>query len=53
MQVFRQRIHDCETVVMPELRRRLNASERKQLGRRVLGRIQQLEGRPRQLVALA
>jgi hemerythrin superfamily protein len=47
MQVFGQHVRDCEAVVMPELRRRLDASEREQLGRRVLERIQQLEGRPR------
>jgi hypothetical protein len=47
MQVFSQHVRDCEAVVVPELRRRLEVSEREQLGRRVLERIQQLEGRPR------
>jgi hypothetical protein len=47
MQVFGQHLRDCEAVVVPELLLRLDASRREQLGRRVLDRIQQLEGRPR------
>jgi Hemerythrin HHE cation binding domain len=47
MQVFGQHVRDCEAVVVPELLRRLDASERERLGRRVRERIQQLEGRPR------
>jgi hypothetical protein len=47
MQVFGQHVADAEALLVPELRRRLDASEREQLGRRVLQRIQQLESRPR------
>jgi hypothetical protein len=47
MQVFAQHVSDAEAVLVPALRRLLDAGEREQLGRRVLARIQQLEGRPR------
>jgi hypothetical protein len=48
MQVFGHHVHDAEALLGPELRRLLNAGERDQLGRRMLERIHQLEGRPRQ-----
>jgi len=38
---------DVEALLVPELRRRLNPAERELLGRRVLERVGQLEGRPR------
>jgi hypothetical protein len=47
MQVFGQHVRDVEAVVVPALLRRLDASEREQLGRQALARIQQLEGRSR------
>ena len=47
MQVFGQHVRDTEALLVPELRCLLDTSEREQLGRRVLERIQQLEGRPR------
>ena len=47
MQVFRQHARDAEALLLPELRRRLGPAEREQLGRRVLERVGQLEGRPR------
>jgi Hemerythrin HHE cation binding domain len=47
MQVFRQHARDAEALLLPELRRRLDPAERELLGRRVLERIGQLEGRPR------
>ncbi len=47
MQAFRQHARDAEALLVPELRRRLDAGEREQLGRRLLERIAQLEGRPR------
>ena len=47
MQVFRQHAHDAESLLLPELRRRLDPAERELLGRRVLERVAQLEGRPR------
>jgi hypothetical protein len=47
IQVFGQHVRDAEAVLVPALLRLLDASERAQLGRRVLARIQQLEGRPR------
>jgi hemerythrin superfamily protein len=47
MQVFRQHARDAEELLVPELRRRLGPAERETLGRRLLERIGQLEGRPR------
>ena len=47
MQVFRQHARDAEALLLPELRRRLSPAEREVLGRRVLERVGQLEGRPR------
>ena len=47
MQVFRQHARDAEALLVPELRRRLGPAERELLGRRVLERVGQLEGRPR------
>ena len=47
VQVFRQHARDAEALLVPELRRRLNPGERELLGRRVLERVGQLEGRPR------
>jgi hypothetical protein len=47
MQVFRQHARDAEALLLPELRRRLGPAERELLGRRVLERVGQLEGRPR------
>jgi hypothetical protein len=47
MQVFGQHVRDAEALLVPELRRLLDAGERVELGRRVLERIRQLEGRPR------
>jgi Hemerythrin HHE cation binding domain len=47
MQVFRQHARDAESLLLPELRRRLGPAERELLGRRVLERVGQLEGRPR------
>jgi Hemerythrin HHE cation binding domain len=47
LQVFRQHARDAESLLLPELRRRLNPAEREVLGRRVLERVGQLEGRPR------
>jgi hypothetical protein len=47
MQVFRQHARDAEGLLLPELRRRLGPAERELLGRRVLERVAQLEGRPR------
>jgi serine phosphatase RsbU (regulator of sigma subunit) len=47
MQVFRQHAHDAEALLVPELRRRLNPAERELLGRRLLERVGQLEGRAR------
>ena len=47
VQVFRQHARDAEALLLPELRRRLNPAERELLGRRVLERVGQLEGRPR------
>jgi hypothetical protein len=47
MQVFRQHANDAETLLVPELRRRLDPAERELLGRQVLERVGQLEGRPR------
>jgi Hemerythrin HHE cation binding domain len=47
MQVFRQHARDAEDLLLPELRRRLGPAERELLGRRVLERVGQLEGRPR------
>ena len=46
MQTFRQHARDAEALLLPELRRRLDAAEREQLGRRLLDRVRQLEGRP-------
>jgi Hemerythrin HHE cation binding domain len=47
MQVFRQHARDAEALLLPELRRRLDPAERELLGRQVLERVGQLEGRPR------
>ena len=47
MQVFRQHARDAEALLVPELRRRLDPSEREVLGRRLLERVARLEGRPR------
>jgi hypothetical protein len=47
MQVFRQHARDAEALLVPELRSRLDAAEREALGRRLLERVAQLEGRPR------
>ncbi len=47
MQVFRQHAHDAEALVSPELRRRLDPTGHELLGRRLVERIGQLEGRPR------
>ena len=47
VQVFRQHARDAEELLLPELRRRLSPAEREVLGRRVLERVGQLEGRPR------
>jgi hemerythrin superfamily protein len=46
MQVFRQHARDSEALVVPELRQRLDPAEREVLGRRLLERVAQLEGRP-------
>jgi hypothetical protein len=47
MQTFRQHARDAEALLVPELRRRLDPAEREVLGRRLLERVAQLEGRPR------
>jgi hemerythrin HHE cation binding domain-containing protein len=47
MQVFRQHARDAEALLLPELRRRLDPAQRELLGRRLLERVGQLEGRPR------
>jgi Hemerythrin HHE cation binding domain len=47
MQVFRQHTRDAEALLVPELRRRLDPAEREVLGRQLLERVGQLEGRPR------
>jgi hypothetical protein len=47
VQLFRQHARDAEALLVPELRRRLGPAERELLGRRVLERVAQLEGRPR------
>ena len=47
MQVFRQHARDAESLLLPELHRRLGPAEREFLGRQVLERVGQLEGRPR------
>jgi hypothetical protein len=47
MQAFRQHARDAEALLLPELRRQLDPAERELLGRRLLERIGQLEGRPR------
>jgi hypothetical protein len=47
MQVFRQHARDAEGLLVPELRRRLDPAEREVLGRRLLERVGQLEGRAR------
>jgi hypothetical protein len=41
------RTPDVEALVVPELRRHLDPAEREILGRRLLERVAQLEGRPR------
>jgi hypothetical protein len=45
MQVFRQHARDSETLLLPELRRRLDPGEREQLSYRLLERLGQLESR--------
>jgi hypothetical protein len=47
IQVFRQHTRDAEALLVPELRRRLDPAEREVLGRQLLERVGQLEGRPR------
>jgi Hemerythrin HHE cation binding domain len=47
MQVFRQHARDAEALVLPELHRCLDPTDREVLGRRLLERVGQLEGRPR------
>jgi Hemerythrin HHE cation binding domain len=47
IQVFRQQVRDAEALVIPELRRHLDPAEREVLGRRLLERVAQLEGRPK------
>jgi hypothetical protein len=47
MQAFRQHARDAEALLLPELRRRLDADDRRRLGRRLLDRTRQLEQRPR------
>jgi Hemerythrin HHE cation binding domain len=47
IQAFRQHARDAETLLVPELTRVLSFAEREELGRRLLERIAQLEGRPR------
>jgi hypothetical protein len=47
IQVFRQHARDAEALVVPELRRRLDPTERQVLGQRLLERAGQLESRPR------
>jgi hypothetical protein len=46
-QVFHQHAGDAETLVVAELARRLDAAELQALGQRMLERVGQLEGRPR------
>jgi hemerythrin superfamily protein len=45
MQVFRQHARDSETLLLPELRQRLDPGEREQLSHRLLERLGQLESR--------
>jgi hypothetical protein len=47
VQVFGQHVRDVEAVLVPALLRLLDVGERERLGRQMLARIQQLEGRPR------
>ena len=47
VQVFRQHARDAEALLLPELRRRLGPAERELLGRQILERVGQREGRPR------
>jgi hypothetical protein len=47
MDIFRQHARDAEALMVPELRRRLGPAEHELLGRRLLDRVGQLEGRPR------
>lgn len=47
MEVFRQHARDAEGLVVPELHRRLDPTEREMLGQRLLERAGQLESRPR------
>jgi hypothetical protein len=47
MQVFRQHAHDAEALVVQELHRRMDPPEREALGQRLLERVGQLKGRPR------
>jgi hemerythrin superfamily protein len=42
-QVFRQHVHDQEALLLPELRRRLDAAARERLGEELLQRIDRLE----------
>ena len=46
-QVFRLHVRDEETLILPEVRRRLGPSDRQQLGRSLMERTRQLTGRPR------
>ena len=46
MQVFRQHARDSETLLLPELRQRLDPGEREQLSHRLLERLAELESRP-------
>jgi hypothetical protein len=45
--VFRQHAHDAEALVGQSLPRYLSPEDRERLGRRMLERVGQLEGRPR------
>jgi hypothetical protein len=40
-------VRDEETLILPEVRRRLGPSDRQQLGRSLMERTRQLTGRPR------
>ena len=46
-QVFRLHVRDEEAVILPEVRRRLSADDRRQLGIALLERAEQLSGRRR------
>jgi hypothetical protein len=47
VQVFRQHARDAETLISQYMSRYMGPEEREQLGRRMLERVGQLEGRPR------